>query len=424
MLLEFSCSNYRSIRDTVTFSMLPVNAYKEHPENLAHVSPVGTGSDGVLSAAVIYGPNASGKTNLLRAMDFARFTVLGFNVPPRREVFFGCENQTTDFSFDLLLEGVRFRYSFSLGPAGVSHECLKARPKQERLVFERTLLPDGSYETRQGSKYRGIAAKLKDFSDNGLVLGLLSKFGVEDCATVFRWFSDSLAIHNKGQDVLDYPLMLKKLKDLGEAGFSSAIQAVKSADLGITGAQLTVDDLTDEERENQRVATDKVKAIFEALIGEAIEPVGSPDKKITFQFQHLIGGRSVGLGFEDESLGTVTMLGLAVDFLDAIANGKTLVVDEIERSLHPVLLRNLVALFFDRELNKSNAQLIFTTHDLSILADDILRRDQFWFVQKDPMEGFSDLYPLSDYSPRKDDNLLNRYLYGAYGAVPFIEEVL
>ena len=118
------------------------------------------------------------------------------------------------------------------------------------------------------------------------------------------------------------------------------------------------------------------------------------------------------------------MLNLAVDFLDAIATGKTLVLDEAERSLHPILLRNLVSLFFDRKLNSRNAQLIFTTHDLSIMDGDFMRRDQFWFVEKGGREGASELYPLSAYSPRKDDNILNRYLYGAYGAVPFIEEVL
>ena len=241
--------------------------------------------------------------------------------------------------------------------------------------------------------------------------------------TVFDWFVNGLRVYDHAQPV-DYGILLEKLKDLGEDGFSKAVEAVKSADLGITGAQLAVSDLTDEERESQKVATDKVKAIFEALTGKGIDEIKPSDKKITFQFQHVIAGQRVGFGFEDESLGTVTMLNLAVDFLDAIATGKTLVIDEAERSLHPILLRNLVSLFFDRKLNSKNAQLIFTTHDLSIMDGDFMRRDQFWFVEKGGREGASELYPLSAYSPRKDDNILNRYLYGAYGAVPFIEEVL
>ncbi len=424
MLLEFSCRNFRSFKGTARLTLLPVNAYKEHPENLAAVRPVGTAASGVLSAAAVYGSNASGKTNLLRAIAFARGIVLGVNKSSTRQTFVGCEDEDIDFSFSLFEGGIRYQYDFSVGQKGISYESLTAQPKQQRLVFERRLLPDGAYSIKQGSKYRGVSTKLKGYSDSGPVLGLLAKFGVEDCSTVFDWFSDSLMVHDRGMAVLDYGMLLQKLIDLGESNFSNVISAVKSADLGITGAQLTVGDLTEQEKKNQRVATDKIKAIFEVLVGEGAGKFELPDKKITFQFQHLIDGQRVGFGFDDESLGTVMMLNLAAVFIDAIACGKTLVIDEVERSLHPMLLKNLIALFFDRELNKRNAQLIFTTHDLSIMGEDLLRRDQFWFVQKDPEEGCSELYPLSDYSPRKDESLLNRYLYGAYGAVPFIDRAL
>lgn len=426
MLIEFKCSNFRSFKGDACLSMLPVNAYKEHPDNMAPVRPAGTNAAGVLSVAVIYGSNASGKTNLLRAMDFARGIVLG-RVPLGnggvREAFVNNAGEPSLFSFSILLGMTRFSYEFVIDDRGVVRETLKAQPKSERLVFERFLLDDGTYRVKQGSTYTGISSKLKGFTDNGLVIGLLSKFGVADCVTVFDWFVNGLRVYDHAQPV-DYGILLEKLKDLGEDGFSKAVEAVKSADLGITGAQLAVSDLTDEERESQKVATDKVKAIFEALTGKGIDEIKPSDKKITFQFQHVIAGQRVGFGFEDESLGTVTMLNLTVDFLDAIATGKTLVIDEAERSLHPILLRNLVSLFFDRKLNSKNAQLIFTTHDLSIMDGDFMRRDQFWFVEKGGREGASELYPLSAYSPRKDDNILNRYLYGAYGAVPFIEEVL
>lgn len=424
MLLEFCCRNFRSFKGAARLSLLPVNAYKEHPENLADAHPAGTGANGVLSAAAVYGSNASGKTNLLRAIAFARDVVLGRIKSSTRQTFIGCEDEDIDFSFSLFVGGVRYQYDFSVGQKGVSYESLTAQPKQQRLVFERRQLADGTYSIKQGSKYRGISTKLKGYSDNGPVLGLLAKFGVEDCVTVFDWFSGSLTVLDRGKAVLDYGMLLQKLMDLGESNFSNVISAVKSADLGITGAQLTVGDLTEQEKIDQRVVTDKVKAIFEALVGEGVDKIEPSDKKITFQFQHLIDGHKVGFGFDDESLGTVMMLSLAAVFVDAIAHGKTLVIDEIERSLHPVLLKNLIALFFDRGLNKRNAQLVFTTHDLSIMGEDLLRRDQFWFVQKDPEEGCSELYPLSDYSPRKDESLLNRYLYGAYGAVPFIDGVL
>lgn len=425
MLLEFGVKNYRSFRDEARLTMLPVNAYKEKPENLAPVKPLGTNSDGVLSAAVIYGANASGKTNLLKAIDFGRACAMGlitFGSPDYRSAFVGCE-APSEFSFSIIANGTRYRYEFSLSDEGATDEALYVRPRGERLVYRRTRQEDGSYAVKQGSMYSGIESKLKGFSDNGLVLNFLAKFGMPDCAAVVRWFVSTLSVHDKS-DPLEQGEILQKLINLGESSFTKVIDAVKSADLGIVGAQISVSDLTAEERESQKVATDKIKAVFAALVGESSLELEPPDQKTVFQFQHTINGNRVGFGFDRESLGTVTLLNLAADFVDAIVNGRVLVVDEIERSLHPMLLKSLVSLFFDRDLNTKNAQLVFTTHDLSIMSSDLLRRDQIWFVQKDPVTGGSELYSLAEYSPRKDDNILNRYLSGAYGAVPFIERVL
>ena len=405
--------------------MLPVNAYKEHPENMAPVHPIGTNADGVLSAAVVYGPNASGKTNLLKAIHFARIAVIGrvnFGENDYRPSFIG-DDSPSIFTFSIMANGTRYRYEFTLSDTGVLEETLYARPKGERLVFQRILEKDGSYSVKQGSTYKGIESRIRGFTDHGLVLGLLAKFGIEDCKSVFEWFASTLSVRDVSAPP-DSGELLQKLKDLGETNFAKAIDAVKAADLGIVGAQLSISDLTDEELESQKAAADKIKAVFEALVGEDLSDLEPPDHKIVFQFQHAINGTQVGLGFDSESLGTITMLNLAADFVDAIANGRVLVVDEIERSLHPVLLKNLVSLFFDRELNQKNAQLIFTTHDLSIMDTDLLRRDQIWFTQKDSTTGSSELYSLAEYSPRKDDNILSRYLHGAYGAIPFVEKVL
>lgn len=426
MLLEFGCENFRSFQNGATLSMLPVNAYKELPDNLAPVKPIGYSSSGLLCATAVFGANASGKSNLLKAMDFAKSYVMGGTPLARglfHEAFVGQSGKPSRFWFSILIDKIKYYYGFSLDSNGIVHEVLKAQPKIERLVFERTRTENGRYEIKQGSKYSGITTKLKGFSDNGPVLGLLSKFGVEDCSTVFHWIQHDFRIIDHSTPV-DYGTILKKLRDLGENNFSKAVEAIQSADLGITGAQLAESDFSDEELENQKVLTDKIKAIFEALTGENVEEIAPADKKIIFQLQHQIGSQQIGFGFDNESLGTITMLNLAAEFLDAISNGRTLVVDEIERSLHPVLLGNLVSLFFDRELNSKNAQLIFTTHDLSLMNEQLLRRDQIWFVEKNQDTGSSELYPLSDFSPRKEDNILNRYLYGAYGAIPFIEGML
>lgn len=428
MLLEFRFNNYRSFKGEAVLSMLPVKAYKEHPENLAPVSPKGTDSPGVLSAAAVYGPNASGKSNILRAIEYARACVLGA-VPPdasgASRAFIGNEGEPSEFCFCLIASGTRYDYKLSIGEGRVVFEELRAYPKGDRLVFRRRALPDGGYAVEQGSYYPGIVSRLRGFGGEGSVLGLLAKYGVRECKEVYNWFSDKLVIRNQASEPLNYLGAIDRLRRLSSRSFERVIDALRAADLGIRGVQLAVEPLTEEEREQQRVLLEKASAVYAAITGE--EPpadLPGPGEKVTFQLQHLIGGRSVGFGFDDESFGTVTMLALAADLLDAMERGQVLAIDEIERSLHPVLLRRLVGLFFDRQLNDKGAQLIFTTHDLSLMAGDILRRDQIWFVEKDGETGTSDLYSLAAFSPRKDDSVLNRYLRGAYGAVPYDGEGL
>ena len=426
MLLEFRCENFRSFREEASISMLPVNAYKEHPDNLIPARVPGSNAEGVLSVAVLYGTNASGKTNLLRAVDFARGLIVGVIHPghlQKRNNFVG-DARPTRFGFSFIVDGERYEYDFAFDERGVVEEGLRLRPKAERLVFRRTRLNNGEYEVKQGSKYPGVVTRLRGYSDNGLILGMLAKYGIGPCSAAIDWFSNSLSIINR-DDPIDYGSLLEKLVRIGKDNFEKVITAIGSADLGIAGAQLAVDEMTEADRAIQREAVDKLEAIFEALVGQ--KPDGGipvPDKKVALQFRHVIDGKGVGFGLENESLGTITMLDLAADLIGAIDAGKTLFVDEAERSLHPVLLKNLVSLFSDRCLNRRGAQLVFTTHDLSFLSNDLLRRDQIWFVQKDAESGASELYPLSSFSPRKDESLMNRYLYGAYGAVPFIDGIL
>ena len=425
MLLEFSFKNFRSFEDEAVLSMLPVNSYKEQQENIHPQSIPGTGTDGVLTAAAIYGPNASGKTNLLRAAHFSRNLILGIVHPAhlaRRQSFVG-NTDPTSFSYTFYTNGTRYEYDFTLDGAGALSETLSVSPKAKRLVYERTRNADGTYSVKQGSKYPGIATKLKGYTDPGLVLGMLANYGIEPCVKAMHWFANDLVVVNREVPISDAELM-DKLAALGEDRFKRVIKAISSADLGITGVQLKVDDMSEDEKTAQKENADKLAAVFEALTGQKPNGVEIPDKKVAMQFRHEIGGHSVGFGLDNESLGTRTMLDLAVDFIDAIDSGRTLFVDEVERSLHPMLLESLVALFFDPSLNENGAQLIFTTNELLFLKNNELRRDQIWFVEKNPQSGSSNIYPLSSFSPRKDESLINRYLNDAYGAVPYVDQLM
>ena len=425
MLLEFRFENFRSFKDEARLSMLPVNSYKEREGNVRPVEIPGTGASGVLTTAAIYGGNASGKTNLLRAVHFSRNLILGLQHPGgliRRQCFAGSD-EPSRFGYTFFTGGTRYEYDFAIDRNGALEEELRVRPRAERLVYRRSRREDGTYEVKQGSKYSGIAARLKGFADGGLVLGLLANYGFAPCVAALDWFANDLAVANRENPIPDSELM-EKLAALGQEKFERVIKTIGSADLDIVGVQLDVDEMSEDEKAAQREKKDRIAALLEALTGTKPGDVELSEKKVALQFRHLINGRGVGFGLDEESLGTLTMLDLAADFIDAIDSGKALFVDEVERSLHPVLLESLVALFCNPELNEKGAQLVFTTHDLSFLRNERLRRDQIWFVEKDPESGASDAYPLSSFSPRKDESLMNRYLHGAYGAVPFVEELI
>ena len=139
-------------------------------------------------------------------------------------------------------------------------------------------------------------------------------------------------------------------------------------------------------------------------------------------FHHATDQGKAVFSLGDESMGTRNLLFLSGPVLDILAKGTTLVVDELDSSLHPLLVRRLVELFQSPSVNTTGAQLIFTTHDTSLLDPELFRRDQIWFIEKDSDQA-SKLYPLSDFSPRKNEALERGYLMGRYGALPFFSEI-
>ena len=130
----------------------------------------------------------------------------------------------------------------------------------------------------------------------------------------------------------------------------------------------------------------------------------------------------MSLDYGEESKGTRILIDSAGAWLNVLNNGEVILYDELDTSLHPLMTRFLIRLFHSRTTNPNNAQLIFTTHDTSLLDGDLFRRDQVWFVEKDEKSA-SHVYPLSDFSPRKDEALERGYLKGRYGALPFIGEL-
>lgn len=422
MLIEFNATNYRSIRDTQTLTMAASKYYRGMEETNCFDSSV-PGLAKLLRTAVIYGPNAGGKSNLMRALHFMQAFVLSshahqegqrINVSPfaLAEV---ARNKPSEFEVFFVQDHVRYQYGFAVSPTRITREWLLAYPEgKAQRWFERAYDQNSDKENWYfGSKFTGRKQLWQEATrKNALFLSTAIQLNNEQLKPVFNWFQHTLAIL-----LPKAPINLKFSLDQCETeeGKSRIMEFLKSADLTIAGIDVK-----------------KIKVPFAPGILPADMPQEAKDKitrdmqdkeiPLIF-FQHRDDhGELVPINLSDESDGTQKLFAFAGPWLDVFAKGRILFVDEMDTSLHPLLVRFLVENFHNSAVNKNNAQLIFTTHDTSVLDADLFRRDQIWFVEKDQSNA-TKLYPLSDFSPRKGEALEKWYLKGRYGALPFIGDL-
>lgn len=413
MLIEFSVTNFRSIRDRQTLSMVASAAKELQATNV--VLDVAPGVDRVLKCAVIYGANAAGKSNLLLALDVMRDlvnssvkeTAKGSRL---RIVPFLLDSnalQPTTFEVVFVSGSIRYQYGFSATSQRVFEEWLYAYPeKRAQLWFHRKFRPEeGDYEWKYGPSLRG-AKKVWQSStrDNSLFLSVSVQLNAEQLLPIFEWFDDSLRILTSG-DLS--PNFSKRM--LNNPSFRlRMIDFLKSSDINF-------DEISTREGKVDQDFISMVNENFpesdrEDFIRDAsTEVIWSREAK---------NGEKVWFNLSDESRGTQKLFGYAAPLIDTLSSGYVLVVDELNNSLHPLLAKNIIRIFNDPEQNRSDAQLIVVTHATSMLDLDLLRRDQIWFAEKH--EGATQIYSLTDFSPRKDASLAKGYLQGRYGAVPFL----
>ncbi len=370
--------------------------------------------------AAIYGANASGKSNLLDGLTYMAVGVLTAKVLgawPRS--IFRLDAQApglpSTFVIEILAEGTRYTYGFRASDDAVVEEWLYAYPeKRRRVVFERT-----GDELRFGSTSAGLRSKFTALEElirgDVLVLSFCSGLELGPLMPVYRWFESILRITSvEGSWASDeVGSRVGNFLQRDTRNSRRLLSLLAAADVGIEDV---IAERVDEPSGHQ-----------ETRLLPRPGPVSGPRWRLTFLH------RKADAPFElhEESAGTRNWLRLIPTVLDALDEGQVLVVDEIDPSLHPMLTARLVGLFQAEETNPNGAQLIFTTHDTSLLGtmlgDSVLERDQIWFVDKNA-DGASELYPLTDFKPRKDQNTERRYLAGSYGAVPvlgdFAEAVL
>lgn len=416
MLLEFRVRNFRSIRDEQALSLVAAPADKELAAT--HLAPTGLKAlSHAVSSAVIYGPNASGKSTLLFALQYLRAVVAEsatvvqpgqtYNVQPFR-LDTRTAGQATEFEISFLVDGVRHQYGFAMTARRIVAEQLMVwRSSKPTQWFSRRLAEDGEGYEYEFSAYLTGQRKLWQDSTraNALFLSTASQLNSELLGPVFRWLVQSIVVLPAGA-VVDHAHTTALLESA--AGRAAIRDFLVTADISIADVQA--------------VARKGLRGELRFQPGAGVQARQEEAQFLFPVFEHRTEHGTAKFELHEESEGTQRLFCLAAPVLDVLRNGRVLVVDELDRSLHPLLVRRLIGMFHDPELNPHGAQLIFTTHDTSLLDHTLFRRDQIWFTEKDDSQA-TRVYPLTDFSPRKHEAWERGYLTGRYGAVPMFRDL-
>jgi hypothetical protein len=414
MLVEFSAKNFRSLRDEQTLSMV---SSPDRSHLATHTIETGVRSVPRLNrAGVIYGANASGKSNLIFGLTTMRNLVLQSTSmldAVRAEQYTPYRLQRSsagdpsEFEISLLLDGVRYQYGFSYDAQRIRDEWLIVYKsgKGQSWFDRRWNDAKGEHEWGPFSSYfTGSKETWRQATRPGaLFLTTAIQLNNEQLKPLWNWFTDGLVIVN-WSGAFGIGTTLQRMDD--PAFKERALNLLRAADLHIA-------DIEVESVPGHQLA-------FRLEAGKSPEFSTSPQNLPLVKFVHKLEGEdAVAFDGRFESAGTQRLLSYIGPIVDVLESGKLLVVDEFDSSLHPMVVRFVLSLFHDPDASKRGAQLWMTTHDTSLLDTELLRRDQFWFMDKDDRQA-SRLYPLTDFSPRKGEALEKAYLRARYGGVPFI----
>lgn len=421
VLLAFRGENVRSFRDQFELSLVASSLAERHAVREVPWRAGGR-TVGVLSVAGMFGANASGKSNLLKAMDDMRSHVLhSFRAGsptggiPRRPFLLDPEAREAPsrFEIDLVLDGVRHEYGFALDDEQILEEWAYRYPHgKAALLFRReTMRVDlGAGERAKG---RAVTELLRP---NALFLSTAASANHPALLPLYAWFARNLRLAEASSRQFRQAFTTQLLDQ--ETSRERVLALLRAADLGVISAR---------KHELDPVMKDRLQRAVRILAGAESEPDGSDDgpsfEELGVHLVHRGTGGEVELDAVDESLGTLVWFGLVGPVVDALTDGAVFLADELDASLHPALVTELVRLFQDPATNPRRAQLLFNSHDATLLGDStgdrLLGRDQVWFTEK-RADGSTNLYALADLDPRKEEAVGRRYLAGRYGATPIL----
>jgi hypothetical protein len=440
MLLSFSIQNFRSFGpEEQTLNLLASKRFGIEPPHCAAVP--GT-DEHVLRVAALYGANGAGKSNLIRALARVQQLVLSGAPPgkslPYRPFLLDEESRTKPTHFELRFaeEGGAFRYGICYDAHRVHEEWLDVyEGPKERNVFTRVTSEDGKVAVELGPAAQGNKSgeKLKALSKVGArpnqpflteVANLDDPEAQGPCRRAVKWLKSGLTVVRP--DAQFIALAAKIARDKKFAEF--AAQFLREASTGIAGLEIHAAETPKNEIEGlldieiARSAASKGVTTATGPDGKELDrdPGGKgPPRPIAIMASHvLLNEQRAFFPIREESDGSRRVLNLLPALYRLVHQGGVFVVDELERSMHPMLARKFVE-FFLKAGHATPSQLIFTTHESTLLDLDLLRRDGIWFTEKDP-RGATQLYSLADFKVRKDLQIEKGYLAGRFGAIPFL----
>jgi len=420
MLLAFRAENVRSFRDPLEFSLEATAMAEEGVPRKVPWREGGRHQLRVLPAAGIFGANASGKTNLLRVMDDMRRIVLTsfrsgarsgriVRRPFRLDPDF--EETPSRFEIDLVLNGIRYEYGFRLDNSHVIEEWARRYPHGKAA----TLFLRNGDEIGLGEKNRAKGRAVTEIlRPNALFLSAAAAANHPDLLPIYEWFESNLMLCDASTREARWAYTTHLLTH--EDQRKQVLAMLHAADLGITDAHT---------RELDPEMTERIQRVMQVLREDNPDVPVDVEPMVAVALSHRGISGDVEFDTPDESLGTLIWLGLAGPVVNALAGGEVLLADELESSLHPTLVAQLVRIFQDPRSNPNGAQLIFNSHEAGLLGSSagerVLGRDQAWFTEK-LHDGSTRLYSLTDLSPRKDEAISRRYLAGRYGATPIVSD--
>ena len=417
MLIEFSVRNFRSIRNEALFSMVKGAGGELEETNVLRIPNAPAALNPLLCSGVIYGPNAAGKTNLLLALAALQALILG---SPRRApgeplpvtpCLFGKDSRAepSEFEIHFIVDKVRYQYGLSADRQRVHEEWLYAFPKgKAQKWFQREAGAGGATAFNFSNKLKGKKGLWQQSTrPNASLLATAAQLNSAQLTPIYNWFADKLKIAAGARDWNQSPVATLNL--LKQQQRQRVLQFMQAADFAISDFSLRETDV-----DLNAVSRDMPPSLRDMLTDQL---AGSKSVEIRTQHETRQGGR-FELDLSEESDGTQKMFCYAGPWMDTLANGNVMLVDELHDNLHPLLVRYLIQLFHNPELNRHGAQLIFTTHDTSILDQELFRRDQIWLCGQEEDQS-TRLYSLSDFAVRKGtENIRLGYLSGRFGGLP------